>query len=227
LVKQAECSDEYIGIKDLLNEKEYNNINNKIETLNKCLDFVSVEMVIHRKKYITQEMIQLLLYEKVSKDKLKDTELNTDYYGRDGRSPLRMDLNLIISEIAELLILFQNTSFDINPDSVHNTRTTRSNYNTDFIYKNCYIEVQSSFKEISKILMKEAKYNGILKLYNNDEPIYILQQKINKDGSTLYKIVDIRKIIKGKTVCRFSMKPEFEIDNEGEWLPLNELKIGA
>lgn len=184
-------------------------------------------MVIYRKKHITQDMIHLLLYESISKSKLKETELNTDYYGRDGRSPLRMDLNLIISEIAELIILFKNINFNINPDSVHNTRTTRSNYNTDFTYKDCYIEVQSSFKDISKILMKEAKYNGILKLYDKNQPIYILQQKINKDGSTLYKIVDIRKIIKGKTVCRYSMKPEFEIDNIGEWLPLNELKIGA
>jgi len=227
-MKQVENSNDYIGIKELLNDSEYLNIHNKIETIKKCLDFVSIEMVVYRKKYITQDMIQLLLYEKISKKKLKDTEDNTNFYGRDGRSPLRMDLNFIISEIVELIILFKVYNLKINPLSVHNERTTKSNYNTDFVYKDDYfIEIQSSFKDIKKVLIKEAKYKGILKLYDKFENIYLLQQKINPDGTTLYKLINLRDFKKGNTVCRYSNKPEFEVEDSSEWVSIDKIKIGA
>lgn len=226
LKKQVEYKDNYIKIEEILNEKEYININNKIETLLKCFDFVNLEMIIYRNSYFTQDMLHILLNKEVSKSSIKNTCENTDFYGRDGRSINMMNLNLIISEIQELIFLLKNSSFEINYLSNHNIRTNKKNYNTDFVYNNKFVEFQSSFKDIDKILIKEAKIKGILELYNNDEKIYLVQQKILKDGNTLYKVVDLRNFEEGDKVLRFVNKPEIEILNIGEWKKIEDLKIG-
>ncbi len=212
-----------MSIKDILSDKEYNRIKEKIEILLKAFDQISLEMVIKKQAYFTQDMIYLLTKEKISKNSIKETKENVSSYCRDNRSYEMINLNIVIGEITELIPLCKITDLEINPESSHNSRKNPNN-STDFVYKDKFIEFQSSFKDITNIYIKEAKLKKLRKIYDNNlENTYILQQKLDSDGNSLYKIINLAKVEEGGKILRYVNKPEIEIINKTEWIDIKEL----
>lgn len=215
---------EYENIKKYLSEKEYELIKNKIDLIKSHYNKIELEYFIYRKEYITKDIIALLYDYKIDKKLLNKTIENSNKYILDKRSPIMFDLNLILGESQELLFLLNNLNFQINPNSKHNTRIIKSSYDADFVCDDTFIEFQSTVNpKVDDIIIKQAKLNGLKKLYKNN--CYILQQKIEKE-EIKYKILNVDNAKIEKEIERFSFKKEFVLKTN-PWQYINSIKCST
>lgn len=215
--------EKYEKIDKYLTSIELKLIKEKINLIKGYYEKIDINLFIYRKNYITDDIIELIFNEKINKELLKKTKENCNRYTLDKRTPIMLDLNLILGESQELLFLLTNLNFYINPKSKHNIRTIKSSYDSDFYCKNNYIEFQSTVNpSVNDIYIKKAKFKGLKKIYK-DKNCYILQQKIDKDKIT-YKIINIKDVKIKKEIERFKYKTEYILESN-DWQDIKELKL--